>query len=154
MLNRFLFLRWTTNFAVDKAASNPTWKILLLARFPVPWYLDNSINWFVLAVFFFSLFPVKPWSSFPFLDRFWMVPVNEPEELFSAFQKRFKKACFLQHQLPTMKPEQLKTMVRRFINLALFLQFSCLCTVGNLNVPSLYIFKLTKEHKHAWVLWL
>lgn len=44
-------------------------------------------------------------------DRFWMVPINEPTILLSAFVDRFKSACLLEQQLPAMKPEQLKAMV-------------------------------------------
>ncbi|XP_036432969.1 nuclear-interacting partner of ALK [Colossoma macropomum] len=50
------------------------------------------------------------WPDFPCPDWFWMVPVNEPEEVLSAFLERFKSACLLQQQLPTLKPEQLKAM--------------------------------------------
>ncbi|ROI15439.1 Nuclear-interacting partner of ALK [Anabarilius grahami] len=42
--------------------------------------------------------------------RFWMVPINEPMILLSAFVDRFKSACLLEQQLPAMKPEQLKAM--------------------------------------------
>ncbi|KAI4878054.1 hypothetical protein NFI96_011669 [Prochilodus magdalenae] len=50
------------------------------------------------------------WPDFPCPDRFWMVPFDEPKELLSAFVERFKSACLLQQQLPTLKPEQLKAM--------------------------------------------
>ncbi|KAG9346876.1 hypothetical protein JZ751_005803 [Albula glossodonta] len=41
---------------------------------------------------------------------FWMVPVNQPGVLLNAFLERFKSSCFLELQLPAMKPEYLKTM--------------------------------------------
>uniref|UniRef100_A0A672LB62 Nuclear-interacting partner of ALK-like n=1 Tax=Sinocyclocheilus grahami TaxID=75366 RepID=A0A672LB62_SINGR len=50
------------------------------------------------------------WPDFPCPDRFWMVPINEPMVLFSAFLDRFKSACLLEQQLPAMKPEHLKAM--------------------------------------------
>ncbi|XP_035379680.1 nuclear-interacting partner of ALK [Electrophorus electricus] len=50
------------------------------------------------------------WPDFPCPERFWMVPVSEPEELFNDFLERFRSACLLQQQLPTMKSEQLKAM--------------------------------------------
>ncbi|XP_050962876.1 nuclear-interacting partner of ALK isoform X1 [Labeo rohita] len=50
------------------------------------------------------------WPDFPCPDRFWMVPINEPTVLLSAFLDRFKSACALEQQLPAMKPEQLKAM--------------------------------------------
>ncbi|XP_059367077.1 nuclear-interacting partner of ALK [Carassius carassius] len=50
------------------------------------------------------------WPDFPCPDRFWMVPVNEPTVLLSAFLDRYKSACLLEQQLPAMKPEQLKAM--------------------------------------------
>ncbi|XP_055045691.2 zinc finger C3HC-type protein 1 [Misgurnus anguillicaudatus] len=50
------------------------------------------------------------WPDFPCPDRFWMVPINEPTVLLSAFIERFKSACPLEQQLPAMKPEQLKAM--------------------------------------------
>ncbi|XP_076862615.1 zinc finger C3HC-type protein 1 [Brachyhypopomus gauderio] len=50
------------------------------------------------------------WPDFPCPERFWMVPINEPEELLNDFLERFRSACQLQQQLPTMKPEQLKAM--------------------------------------------
>ncbi|TRY98791.1 hypothetical protein DNTS_021656 [Danionella cerebrum] len=42
--------------------------------------------------------------------RFWMVPVNDPPVLLSAFLERFKSTCLLEQQLPAMKPETLKAM--------------------------------------------
>ncbi|KAG7456113.1 hypothetical protein MATL_G00248280 [Megalops atlanticus] len=50
------------------------------------------------------------WPDFPCPDRFWMVPVNEPGVLLSAFLERFKSSCQLELQLPAMKPEHLKNM--------------------------------------------
>ncbi|KAI1883457.1 hypothetical protein AGOR_G00231640 [Albula goreensis] len=50
------------------------------------------------------------WPDFPCPDWFWMVPVNQPGVLLNAFLERFKSSCFLELQLPAMKPEHLKTM--------------------------------------------
>lgn len=51
-----------------------------------------------------------PWPDFPCPERFWLVPASEPSTLLSAFLERFQSACLLAHQLPAMKPEQLKSM--------------------------------------------
>lgn len=45
-------------------------------------------------------------------ERFWLVPACEPSALLTAFLERFQSACLLAQQLPAMKPEQLKSMVR------------------------------------------
>lgn len=45
-------------------------------------------------------------------ERFWLVPACEPSTLLAAFLERFQSACLLAQQLPAMKPEQLKSMVR------------------------------------------
>lgn len=45
-------------------------------------------------------------------ERFWLVPACGPSALLSAFLERFQSACLLAQQLPAMKPEQLKSMVR------------------------------------------
>lgn len=46
-------------------------------------------------------------------ERFWLVPACEPSALLNAFLERFQSACLLAQQLPAMKPEQLKSMVRQ-----------------------------------------
>lgn len=46
-------------------------------------------------------------------ERFWLVPACEPSALLTAFLERFQSACLLAQQLPAMKPEQLKSMVRK-----------------------------------------
>ena len=46
-------------------------------------------------------------------ERFWLVPACEPSALLTAFLERFQSACLLAQQLPAMKPEQLKSMVRQ-----------------------------------------
>ncbi|XP_041636287.1 nuclear-interacting partner of ALK [Cheilinus undulatus] len=51
-----------------------------------------------------------PWPDFPCPERFWLVPACEPPALLTAFLERFQSACLLAHQLPAMKPEQLKSM--------------------------------------------
>ncbi|XP_047431872.1 nuclear-interacting partner of ALK [Mugil cephalus] len=51
-----------------------------------------------------------PWPDFPCPERFWLVPACEPSTLLNAFLERFQSACHLAHQLPAMKPEQLKSM--------------------------------------------
>ncbi len=53
-------------------------------------------------------------------ERFWLVPACEPSALLTAFLERFKSACLLAQQLPAMKPEQLKSMVRQEKSLSLF----------------------------------
>lgn len=52
-------------------------------------------------------------------ERFWLVPACEPSALLTAFLERFKSACLLAQQLPAMKPEQLKSMVRQEKSLSL-----------------------------------
>ncbi|XP_015208064.1 zinc finger C3HC-type protein 1 [Lepisosteus oculatus] len=50
------------------------------------------------------------WPDFPSPDRFWTLPISEPAVLFRAFLDRFKSACLLELQLPSMKPDDLKNM--------------------------------------------
>lgn len=45
-------------------------------------------------------------------ERFWLIPSCEPSALLTAFMARFKSICFLGQQLPALKSEQLKSMVR------------------------------------------
>lgn len=45
-------------------------------------------------------------------ERFWLVPGSEPSALLAAFLERYQSACLLSQQLPALKPEQLKSMVR------------------------------------------
>lgn len=52
-------------------------------------------------------------------ERFWLVPACEPSALLTAFLERFQSACLLAQQLPAMKPEQLKSMVRKRNSLSL-----------------------------------
>lgn len=48
--------------------------------------------------------------SFP-TDRFGMLPLEEPAALLSEFLERFQSLCHLDLQLPSLRPEDLKTMV-------------------------------------------
>lgn len=50
-------------------------------------------------------------------ERFWLVPACEPSTLLAAFLERFQSACLLTQQLPAMKPEQLKSMVRSLVHI-------------------------------------
>lgn len=52
-------------------------------------------------------------------ERFWLVPACEPSALLAAFLERFQRTCLLAQQLPAMKPEQLKSMVRQEKSLSL-----------------------------------
>lgn len=47
-----------------------------------------------------------------FSERFWLVPASGQAALLSGFLERFQSTCLLAQQLPAMKPEQLKLMVR------------------------------------------
>lgn len=53
-------------------------------------------------------------------ERFWLVPACEPSALLTSFLERFQSACLLAQQLPAMKPEQLKSMVRQPKSIRLF----------------------------------
>ena len=44
-------------------------------------------------------------------DRFGMLPLDEPTVLVSEFLDRFQSLCHLDLQLPSLRPEDLKTMV-------------------------------------------
>ncbi|XP_057711513.1 nuclear-interacting partner of ALK [Corythoichthys intestinalis] len=51
-----------------------------------------------------------PWPDFPCPERLWIVTAEEPSELLTAFIERYQSACRLGQQLPSMKPELLKSM--------------------------------------------
>lgn len=71
-----------------------------------------TITLMTAVVLFVALFLSDIIILFPFfVDRFWVVPINEPTVLLGAFLERFKSACLLEQQLPAMKPERLKSMV-------------------------------------------
>lgn len=46
-------------------------------------------------------------------ERFWLIPSSEPSVLLTAFLARFKSTCLLGQQLPALKSDQLKSMVRQ-----------------------------------------
>ncbi|KAG8515662.1 Nuclear-interacting partner of ALK, partial [Galemys pyrenaicus] len=50
------------------------------------------------------------WPDSPSPDRFGMLPLNEPTVLVSEFLDRFQSLCHLDLQLPSLRPEDLKTM--------------------------------------------
>ncbi|XP_036184590.1 nuclear-interacting partner of ALK [Myotis myotis] len=50
------------------------------------------------------------WPDSPSPDRFGMLPLDEPAVLVSEFLDRFQSLCHLDLQLPSLKPEDLKTM--------------------------------------------
>ncbi|XP_077401800.1 zinc finger C3HC-type protein 1 isoform X1 [Vanacampus margaritifer] len=51
-----------------------------------------------------------PWPDFPCPERLWIVTADEPSALLNAFIERYQSACMLGQQLPSMKPELLKSM--------------------------------------------
>ncbi|XP_051910971.1 nuclear-interacting partner of ALK [Hippocampus zosterae] len=51
-----------------------------------------------------------PWPDFPCPERLWIVTAGEPSALLTAFVQRYQSACELGQQLPSMKPELLKSM--------------------------------------------
>uniref|UniRef100_A0A8C0S1R2 Zinc finger C3HC-type containing 1 n=1 Tax=Canis lupus familiaris TaxID=9615 RepID=A0A8C0S1R2_CANLF len=51
------------------------------------------------------------WPDSPSPDRFGMLPLDEPAVLVSEFLDRFQSLCHLDLQLPSLRPEDLKTMV-------------------------------------------
>ncbi|XP_077565704.1 zinc finger C3HC-type protein 1 [Stigmatopora nigra] len=51
-----------------------------------------------------------PWPDFPCPERLWIVTAEEPSELLVALIERYQSACRLGQQLPSMKPELLKSM--------------------------------------------
>nr|XP_057933708.1 nuclear-interacting partner of ALK [Doryrhamphus excisus] len=51
-----------------------------------------------------------PWPDFPCPERLWMVTAGEPSELLAALIERYQSALMLGQQLPSMKPELLKSM--------------------------------------------
>lgn len=69
-------------------------------------YID-SIKTFSIVVLSIVL---SVWHVFS--ERFWLVPASGPSVLLSAFLERFQSTCLLAQQLPAMKPEQLKSMVK------------------------------------------
>uniref|UniRef100_A0A2K6FCG7 Zinc finger C3HC-type containing 1 n=1 Tax=Propithecus coquereli TaxID=379532 RepID=A0A2K6FCG7_PROCO len=54
-------------------------------------------------------------------DRFGMLPLDEPAILVSEFLDRFQSLCHLDLQLPSLRPEDLKTMMKDKISLLLHL---------------------------------
>ncbi|KAK1335145.1 hypothetical protein QTO34_004725 [Cnephaeus nilssonii] len=50
------------------------------------------------------------WPDSPSPDRFGMLPLDEPSVLVSEFLDRFQSLCHLDLQLPSLRPEDLKTM--------------------------------------------
>ncbi|KAH0501467.1 Nuclear-interacting partner of ALK [Microtus ochrogaster] len=50
------------------------------------------------------------WPDSPCPDRFGMLPLGEPAVLVSEFLDRFQSLCHLELQLPSLRPEDLKTM--------------------------------------------
>ncbi|XP_062056218.1 zinc finger C3HC-type protein 1 isoform X1 [Lepus europaeus] len=50
------------------------------------------------------------WPDSPSPDRFGMLPLEEPAVLMSEFMDRFQSLCHLDLQLPSLRPEDLKTM--------------------------------------------
>ncbi|XP_005628444.1 nuclear-interacting partner of ALK isoform X2 [Canis lupus familiaris] len=53
------------------------------------------------------------WPDSPSPDRFGMLPLDEPAVLVSEFLDRFQSLCHLDLQLPSLRPEDLKTMAER-----------------------------------------
>ncbi|XP_061922815.1 nuclear-interacting partner of ALK [Entelurus aequoreus] len=51
-----------------------------------------------------------PWPDFPCPERLWMVTAGEPSALLTALIERYQSALMLGQQLPSMKPELLKSM--------------------------------------------
>ncbi|XP_061523711.1 nuclear-interacting partner of ALK [Phycodurus eques] len=51
-----------------------------------------------------------PWPDFPCPERLWIVTAGEPSALLASLIERFQSACMLGQQLPSMKPELLKSM--------------------------------------------
>uniref|UniRef100_F6T411 Zinc finger C3HC-type containing 1 n=1 Tax=Callithrix jacchus TaxID=9483 RepID=F6T411_CALJA len=50
------------------------------------------------------------WPDSPSPDRFGMLPLDEPAVLVSEFLDRFQSLCHLDLQLPSLRPEDLKSM--------------------------------------------
>uniref|UniRef100_A0A671FBL3 Zinc finger C3HC-type containing 1 n=1 Tax=Rhinolophus ferrumequinum TaxID=59479 RepID=A0A671FBL3_RHIFE len=50
------------------------------------------------------------WPDSPSPDRFGMLPLDEPAVLVSEFLDRFQSLCHLDLQLPSLRPDDLKTM--------------------------------------------
>lgn len=71
---------------------------------------------FLVQVRTLDFFENEPFSSrqrFPISERLWIVTAGEPSALLTAFIERYQSACELGQQLPSMKPELLKSMVRK-----------------------------------------
>ncbi|XP_061663402.1 nuclear-interacting partner of ALK [Syngnathoides biaculeatus] len=51
-----------------------------------------------------------PWPDFPCPERLWIVTAGEPSALLASLTERFESACMLGQQLPSLKPELLKSM--------------------------------------------
>ncbi|XP_023651318.1 zinc finger C3HC-type protein 1 [Paramormyrops kingsleyae] len=50
------------------------------------------------------------WPDFPCPERFWAIPIGEPDVLLSAFVDRYRSSCLLEQRLPAMRPEDLKAV--------------------------------------------
>ncbi|OWK06846.1 hypothetical protein Celaphus_00012247, partial [Cervus elaphus hippelaphus] len=57
------------------------------------------------------------WPDSPSPDRFGMLPLDEPTVLVSEFLDRFQSLCHLDLQLPSLRPEDIKTMCMRKVGL-------------------------------------
>ncbi|XP_062990693.1 zinc finger C3HC-type protein 1 [Elgaria multicarinata webbii] len=62
------------------------------------------------------------WPDSPCPDRFSVLLVDEPLALFSDFLERFQSLCLLELQLPSLKPEDLKSMSLTEEKISLLLQ--------------------------------
>ncbi|XP_009078544.1 PREDICTED: nuclear-interacting partner of ALK, partial [Acanthisitta chloris] len=62
------------------------------------------------------------WPDSPCPDRFALLLVDEPRALFQDFLDRFQSLCQLELQLPSLKPEDLKTMSLTEEKISLLLQ--------------------------------
>ncbi|KAG3277490.1 zinc finger C3HC-type containing 1 [Ictidomys tridecemlineatus] len=77
------------------------------------WYLELNLHKVELFSYIQSfaqlMLEFKPRVSL-MLDRFGMLPLDEPAVLISEFLDRFQNLCHLDLQLPSLRPEDLKTM--------------------------------------------
>lgn len=80
-------------------------------------------------------------------ERFWLVPACEPSTLLAAFLERFQSACLLAQQLPAMKPEQLKSMVKLQKGFSLF---RILTSVLFEALYILFTLENTLKRMHYW----
>uniref|UniRef100_A0A6J0SF32 Zinc finger C3HC-type protein 1 n=1 Tax=Pogona vitticeps TaxID=103695 RepID=A0A6J0SF32_9SAUR len=62
------------------------------------------------------------WPDSPCPDRFSVLLVDEPLALLGDFLERFQSLCHLEHQLPSLKPEDLKNMSLTEEKIGLLLQ--------------------------------